>query len=246
MKKEIADKLAMEYSHLWHDSMTALPDGWISALVTMLDKLERLSSIERSPSRDPEGLATWVDLRIEVSAIRAAAYATPVRPAGKWRPGRALSCIDALNDFADQCSKICSVCGQPAVSDGSHIRCAEHTVVQPQVSRTQALYQEVRDLFPPVHGKAIDLHVPDHLFELLASSLRSILKLVIQEGVVGKVLITRVEIDDGALFVRVRYQSLTAVFMGTQMAINEMISDLEVLSDEATRKHNLGGSDATS
>ncbi len=65
-------------------------------------------------------------------------------------------------------------------------------------------------------------------------------------GIVGKVLITRVEMDDGALYVRVRYVDLTAAHLGTQMAINEMISDLEALSDEATRKHRLeGGSDAS-
>jgi hypothetical protein len=28
------------------------------------------------------------------------------------------------------------------------------------------------------------------------------------------------------------------------MEVNEMIADLEMLTDEATRKHNFGGSDA--
>lgn len=40
MKKEIADKLRLEYEYLWHNSMHALPDGWIEPLVKMLDRME--------------------------------------------------------------------------------------------------------------------------------------------------------------------------------------------------------------
>lgn len=110
--------------------------------------------------------------------------------------------------------------------------------------KEEVLYQEVRELFPEVHGSAISLQVLDHLWDLLSTTLRSVHKLVVSEGIVGKVMITRLEMDDGALFVRVRYYNLSAVFLGTQMAINEMIADLEALSDEATRKHQHGGSDA--
>lgn len=245
MDSKIATKLRIEYEHLWHDSMRHVPDGWIDPLVKMLDRMEGLSDIDPSYSRDPEGLATWVKIRIEVSSICAAAYVTPLEPAGKWRPGRALACIDALSEFAGQCSETCSICGLLAVPDGNRIRCAEHAAGDLRLSRAQALYQELRDLFPSIHGNSINLDLPDFLHDLVANTFRSILKLVIREGVVGKVLITRVEMDDGALFVRVRYQNLTAVFMGVQMAVNEMVADLEALSDEATRKHNLGGSDAS-
>ncbi|ARQ56936.1 hypothetical protein Kim5_CH00829 [Rhizobium sp. Kim5] len=245
MKKELADKLRLEYEHLWHDSMLAVPDGWIDPLVAMLDKLYALSEVDRSMSFDSEGLATWVKIRIEVSSTHSAAYVTPLEPAGEWRPGRALACIDALSEFARQCSKTCSICGLPGAPDGNSMRCAEHAAVEPQVSRSQRLYQEVRDLFPEVDGKAIDLNVPDHLFDLVASTLRSILKVVERYDIVGKVFITKIEMDGEALFVRVRYVDLTYVFLGAQMEINEMISDLEMLSDEATRKHNLGGSDAS-
>ncbi len=251
MKKEFADKLRIEYEYLWHDSMAALPDGWVTPLVKMLDRLYALSNVNRSMSYDPEGLATWVNLRIEVQDSCAFAFATPMIPAARWNGPRAVECIDALNELHGQTQETCSICGAEGHlrmrilgGDREGIFCEDHKHTR-RVDRTDALYQEVRDLFPDVHGKAIDLAVPDHLWDLLPTTLRSIHKLVTAEDIVGKVLITKIEMDDGALFVRVRYQNLTAVHLGIQMAVNEMVADLEALSDEVTRKHQ-GGSDAAS
>jgi hypothetical protein len=254
MKKEIADKLSLEYEYLWHESMREMPDGWIKPLVKMLDRMESLSTVKPSSFMTPS-LLLWVNLRVEVEDSGAFAYATPMIASGRWHGPMALECITALSEFCGETQETCSVCG----ADG-HLRmrilggyregvfCDEHKDVhRGDAARTHAdaLYQDVRDLFPEVHGSAINLNVPDHLRDLLASTLRSIHKLVIAEDIVGKVLITRIEMDDGALYVRVRYVDLTAVFMGVQMAVNEMISDLEVLSDEATRKHQHGGPDAS-
>lgn len=239
MKKEIAEKLRLEYAHLWDDSMADVPDGWITPLTTMLDKLYALSDVGRSMSHDAGGLATWVKIRVEVSSIIAIAYAAPLLPAGKWNPSRALACIEVLSGFQRQTQETCELCGLPGTLNDGHVRCVGHAGADPAAARADALYQEVRDLFPEAHGKAIDLAVPDYLFELVTSTLRSILKLVKQEDIVGKVMITRIEMDDGALFVRVRCNDLTAVHLGTQMSVNEMIADLEALSDEATRQHQL-------
>ncbi|TAV04563.1 hypothetical protein [Rhizobium ruizarguesonis] len=130
--------------------------------------------------------------------------------------------------------------------EGNRVLCIGHAGGAAENARREAaLYDEVHMLFPPGHGSAINLAVPNHLFDLVSTTLRAILKLVESEDIVGKVLITRIEWDGDALFVRVRYQQLEAVFMGVQMSINEMIADLEALSDELTRKHNAGGSDAS-
>jgi hypothetical protein len=241
MDSKIADKLSKEYDYFWRDNLRELPDGWTEPLVSLFDQLYKLSAIDATG----DSALIAVDLYVDIKANRAFAFATPILPSRWWTDGRRKALVDALIDFQSTTMKTCTVCGNPGVAVDGQVRCLDHSDADPAKARAAALYQEVRDLFPSVHGKAINLNVPDHLWDLLASTLRSIRKLIVAENIVGKVLITRLEIDNGALFVRVRYNDLEAVFMGVQMAINEMISDLEVLSDEATRKHHHGGSDAS-
>lgn len=233
MSPDQIERIRMMHRRYYHQSINVLPDGWYKIVD---DFLHLISSIA--------DLTDGVSVRFERTPSGLKAFAFPEM--SRWHPEQDIALRVAQRTLYGLSQQTCEVCGLPAVLEGNRIRCAEHAAVEPQVSQSQALYQEVRDLFPPVHGNSINLDLPDFLHDLVANTFRSILKLVIREGVVGKVLITRVEVDDDALFVRVRYQNLTAVFMGTQMAINEMISDLEVLSDEATRKQNSGGSDAAS
>ncbi|TAV14745.1 hypothetical protein [Rhizobium ruizarguesonis] len=254
MKRDIADKLALEYNNLWDDSMSALPDGWITPLVTMLDKLEGLSNVDRSISYDAKGLATWVDVQVEVSAICASAYAAPLKPAGKWNPARALACIEALSEFSGQCSETCSICGQPGLLRMPNIGdpvegvlCdVHHAEAASKVDRAAELYNECRILFPGVHGKAIDLHVPDYLFDLLASCLRKVKEVATDEGgyLEGKVQITRIEMIEGQLHVRHVYDKMPAGAVAAMIDIDDTLRYLEAQADELTRKH--GGSNAAS
>jgi hypothetical protein len=255
MKKEVADKLSKEYANLWDDSMRDVPDGWTDALVTMLDKLYGLSNVERSMSYDAEGLATWVDLRIEVSEIVAIAYVAPLKPAGKWNPSRALACIEALSEFSGRTAETCSVCGDPGIlrmpnfGDGVEgVLCDHHSAeAASQVDHAAALYAECRVLFPPVHGKAINLNVPDFLFDLLAHCLRKVKEVVTDEGgyLEGKVQITRVEMIDDQLHVRHVYSQMPAGAVAAMIEVDDALRYLEAQADELTRKHQ-GGSDAAS
>ncbi len=251
MKKEIADKLAKEYDYFWRENLRQLPDGWLTPLLDLFEKLYRLSATDATIA----GALIPVALYVEIKSTRAFAFASPTLPARWWTDARRKALVDALADFQGQTMKTCQVCGSSGVTtlvsrgdlkDG--VYCGEHTPraadLSPKMSRADALYAECRDLFPPVHGSAINLDLPDYLLDLVASTFRKVLKLVIEAGVVGKVLVTRVEMDDGALFVRVQFQNLTAVNLSLQMTINELISDLEVRSDEAIREQ--GGADAAS
>ncbi|MBY5408868.1 hypothetical protein HFO98_10340 [Rhizobium leguminosarum] len=185
-----------------------------------------------------------VSVRFERTLTGLKAFAFP--EVSRWHPEQSNALRAAQRQIYELSQQTCEVCGNPGAAEDGHVWCIGHAgELADKVRREAALYDECRVLFPSIHGKAIDLSVPDYLFDLVATTLRSILKLVESEDIVGKVLITRIEFDGDALSVRVRYQNLEAVFMGTQMAINEMLTDLEVLSDEATRKHNLGGSNAS-
>ncbi|WP_105432747.1 hypothetical protein [Neorhizobium sp. T6_25] len=251
MKKEIADRLSKEYANLWDDSMRVIPDGWITPLLTMLDRLYGLSDVDRK-SYQGEGLSTWVDLHIDVSPIVAIAYATPLKPAGKWTPGRALACVEALAEFSVQTGETCRTCGEPGIMrlDGIEgIYCDQHRDEEAaKIDKYAALYDECRVIFPAVHGKAIDLHVPDFLYDLLASSLRKIKQVVEDEGgyLEGKIKITRLEMIDGQLHVRHVYDQMPAGAEPAMMEIDDTIRWLEGQSDELVRKHNSdGGSDAS-
>ncbi|NTI03111.1 hypothetical protein G6K88_13890 [Agrobacterium rhizogenes] len=235
MNPDNIDRIRTMHRAYYHSSIDSLPDGWTQLVMDFLHVVDGIGDLTDS-----------VSIRFERCPDGCRAFAFPEM--SRWHPEQMHALRVAQRELYGLSQQTCEVCGNPgAIEDeDGHTYCIGHTGVDPARARAEALYQELRDLFPPVRGKVIDLNVPDHLFELLASSLRSILKLVIREGVVGKVLITRVEVDDDALFVRVRYQNLTAVHLGIQMAVNEMVADLEALSDEATRKHQHGGSDAAS
>jgi hypothetical protein len=132
MNQEIASRLRAEYEYLWHDSMTALPDGWVEPLVVMLEKMNRLSAVGPSNFMSP-GLITWVNLRVEVGSSSASAFAMPVMTPGKWNPTRALECVVALLDFHGSTQATCSVCGSEGHlrmrilgSNNEGIYCDEH------------------------------------------------------------------------------------------------------------------------
>ncbi|PDS34392.1 hypothetical protein CO665_30630 [Rhizobium anhuiense] len=110
MKAEIATRLKAEYHYLFHDSMTALPHGWIEPLVHLLERMYRLSTVGPVSFASP-GLVTWVNLRVEVGSSSASAFAMPVMTPGKWNPARALECIEALLEFHGSTQETCSVCG---------------------------------------------------------------------------------------------------------------------------------------
>jgi hypothetical protein len=250
MKKEIADNLAKEYSNLWDDSMRDIPDGWVTPLVDMLDKLEGLSNVARSMSYDAEGLATWIDIRIEVSPICAAAYVAPLKPAGKWNPARAFACIEALSDFSGQCAETCRTCGEPGImrlgGGIEGIYCDQHRDEEAaKIDKYAALYDECRVIFPVVHGKAVDLHVPDFLFDLLARCLRKVKEVVLDEGgfLEGKIKITRLEMIEGQLHVRHVYNEMPAGATAAMIEVDDTLRFLVAQADELTRKR--GGSDAS-
>ncbi|MGX9991576.1 hypothetical protein ACS4RR_020835 [Rhizobium sp. Z1P35] len=110
MKKEIAERLHAEYNLLWHDSMSALPDGWTEPLVNLLERMYRLSTVGPGNFMAP-GTITWCQLRVEVYRSSAMAFASPMMPPGKWHPDRALVCVEALAEFYGQTQATCMVCG---------------------------------------------------------------------------------------------------------------------------------------
>ncbi|MGO6883047.1 hypothetical protein ACCS44_29805 [Rhizobium ruizarguesonis] len=221
------------YQRYYHQSVDSLPDGWIAIIDDFFLALEGLGDF-----LEP------VSVRFEQTPSGLKTFAFP--EVSRWHPEQMNALRIAQRSLYGLSQQTCEICGLPgAVEDDGRVRCIGHAGVDPAQARGEALYQEVRALFPEVHGKAIDLTVPDHLFDLVAATFRAILKVVERYEIVGKVLITKIEMDGDALFVRVRYLDLTYVFLGAQMEINELISDLEMLSDDATRKHNLGGSNAS-
>ncbi|MGO7353850.1 hypothetical protein ACCS66_03840 [Rhizobium ruizarguesonis] len=232
MKPENIGHLRTVYKRYYHPSVDRLPDGWIALIDDFFLSLEGIGDLNTAAS-----------IRFERTASGLQAFVFPERPL--WHPRAILSLHTAQRELYEQSQQTCEVCGNPGAAEDGHVWCIGHAgELAAKARREAALYEECRALFPEVHGEAINLAVPDHLFDLLSTSLHAIHKLVVSEDIVGKVLITRLEIDDGALFCRVHYSKLGAVFQGTQMAINEMLADLEVLSDELTRKHKPGGSDA--
>lgn len=110
MKTDIVAKLRIEYEHLWHDSMRDVPDGWVTPLVAMLDRIEALSTVKPSSFMSPS-LLIWVNLRVEVQSSGAFAVATPMISTSRWHGPRAWECIAALSEFHGQTQETCSICG---------------------------------------------------------------------------------------------------------------------------------------
>ncbi|MGO4566091.1 hypothetical protein AB4Z52_13670 [Rhizobium sp. 2YAF20] len=218
------------YRHYYHPSVDNLPDGWWQLVMDFLHLMDGIGDLTDSVSirfeRGPDGVRAFVFPEMS-----------------RWSPDQMNTLRIAQHELYGLSQQTCELCGLPGAAEDGHVYCIGHAGGDEKTAREAALYHEVRDLFPEVHGKAINLAVPEYMSNLLAITFRAILKIVVDEDIVGKVLITKVEMDGGALFVRVRYLDLEAVFMGVQMSINEMISDLETLSDELTRKH--GGSNAS-
>ncbi|MBX5160430.1 hypothetical protein HJB89_25430 [Rhizobium sp. NZLR8] len=232
MSPDVIDRIRVMHRKYYHESIDTLPDGWFQLVDDFLHVINSIGD-----------MTDGVSVRFERTPSGLKAFCFPEM--SRWHPEQDIALRVAQRTIYGLSQQTCEVCGLPGASDGHHIRCIGHAGADPAEARAAAIYQEVRDLFPSIHGKAIDLDVPDHLFDLLASTLRSIHKLVQQEDIVGKVLITRLEMDDGALFIRVRYIDLTAVHLGAQMSINTMIADLEAQADELVRKHKQGGSNAS-
>ncbi|MBA9034317.1 hypothetical protein [Rhizobium leguminosarum] len=233
MTPENIDRIRVMYRDYYHQSVDSLPDGWFQIVRDFLYEMDGLGDLTDS-----------VSIRFERTSSGAKAFCFPEM--GRWTNAQMTTLGSAQTQLYLMSQQTCEVCGNPGASEDGHVYCIGHAGELAAKARREAgLYDEIHLLFPPGHGSAINLNVPDHLFDLLASTFRAILKVVERYEVVGKVLITRVEMDDGALFVRVRYTDLTYMFIGVQMEVNELISDLEMLSDEATRKHNLGGQNAS-
>jgi hypothetical protein len=234
MSPDNIDRIRTMYRDYYHSSIESLPDGWTQLIMDFLYQMDGIGDLTDSVScrfeRCPDGCRAFVFPEMS-----------------RWHPEQMDTLRVAQRELYGLSQQTCEVCGNPGAMEGKRVLCIGHAggVDEKVALREAALYDECRILFPPVHGSAINLRVPDHLWDLLSTTLRAILKLVENEDIVGKVLITRLEIDDGALFARVRYNDLEAVFMGTQMSIGEMVADLETLSDELTRKHQHGGSDAS-
>ncbi|MGO8034974.1 hypothetical protein [Rhizobium leguminosarum] len=232
MKPENIEHLRTIYKHCYHSSVDSLPDGWVALIDDFLLALEGIGDLN-----------TAVSIRFERGADGLRSFVFP--EASRWHPQQDAALRVAQRTLYGLSQQSCETCGNPGAMEDGHVWCPDHAAAAAaKVRRAADLYAECRTLFPPIHGNAINLDVPDHLFDLVANTLRSILKAVERYDIIGNVMITRVEIEDGALFVRVRYTDLTFGFIGAQIEINEMIADLEMLTDEATRKHNLGGSDA--
>ncbi|MGX9991575.1 hypothetical protein ACS4RR_020830 [Rhizobium sp. Z1P35] len=233
MSPDNIDRIRTMYRDYYHSSIDSQPDGWTQLIMDFLYQMDGIGDLTDSVScrfeRCPDGCRAFVFPEMS-----------------RWHPEQMDTLRVAQRELYGLSQQTCEVCGTPGAMEGNRVFCIGHAGgAAEKAAREAALFDEVHMLFPPGHGASINLAVPNHLFDLLSTTLRSIHKVVKQEDIVGKVLITRVEMDDGTLYVRVRYHDLPAVFLGTQMAINEMISDLEVLSDEATRKHNQGGPDAS-
>ncbi|ANP84455.1 hypothetical protein [Rhizobium leguminosarum] len=233
MSPDNIDRIRTMHRAYYHHSIDGLPDGWTQLIMNFLHAMDGIGDLTDS-----------VSIRFERCPDGCRAFVFPEM--SRWHPEQMNTLRIAQRELYGLSQQTCEICGNPGAMEGKRVLCIGHAGgVAEKAAREQALYDEVASLFPEGHGSAIDLGVPEHLWDLLSTTLRAILKLVESEDIVGKVLITRIEFDGEALFVRVCYQNLEAVFLGIQMSINEMISDLEVLSDEATRKHNLGGSDAS-
>ncbi|MBX5164765.1 hypothetical protein [Rhizobium sp. NZLR4b] len=230
MKPENIQHLRTTYKRYYHSSVDSLPDGWVAIIDDFLLALEGMGDFLEPAS-----------VRFEQTPSGLKAFAFP--EVSRWHPEQMNALRIAQRELYGRSQQTCEVCGNPGAIEEGHVHCIGHAGDDPAEARAGALYQECRVLFPEVHGNAINLDVPDYLFDLLANTLRAILKLVVKEDIVGKVLITRLEYDRECLFVRVSYNDLETVFMGVQMAINEMVADLEALSDELTRRQQ-GGSDA--
>jgi hypothetical protein len=113
MNEHMAQRLHAEYDHLFHDSMKALPNGWIKPLGHLLDRMQALSDIgPRAFTGTGVAPVTWVQIRVEVYQSSAMVFATPIMPSGNWNPERALACVEAMNDFHDETQETCTVCGR--------------------------------------------------------------------------------------------------------------------------------------
>ncbi|PDS34391.1 hypothetical protein CO665_30625 [Rhizobium anhuiense] len=233
MSPDNIDRIRTMYRDYYHSSIDGLPDGWTQLIMDFLHAMDGIGDLTDS-----------ISIRFERCPDGCRAFVFPEM--SRWHPEQMNALRIAQRELYGLSQQTCEVCGNPGAMEGNRVFCIGHAGgVAAKAAREQALYDEVHLLFPKVHGKAIDLNVPDHLFHLLSTTLRAILKLVENEDAVGKVLITRVEMDDEALYVRVRFIDLEATDMYLQMSVNEMIADLEALSDVATRKHREGGSNAS-
>ncbi|MGO6676402.1 hypothetical protein [Rhizobium leguminosarum] len=233
MKLEDIQHLRTTYKRYYHPSLDSLPDGWVAIIDDFFLALEGIGDLNEA-----------VSVRFERTLTGLKAFAFP--EVSRWHPEQSNALRIAQRELYALSQQTCEVCGNPGAMEDNRVFCIGHAGgAADKAAREQALYDEVHLLFPPGHGNAINLNVPEHLFDLVAATFRAILKVVERYEIVGKVLITKIEMDADALFVRVRYVDLTYTFIGAQMEINELISDLEMLSDEATRKHNLRGSDAS-
>lgn len=233
MTPDLIDTLRVMYKAYYHPSIDSLPDGWYTLIKDFLSEMDGIGDLTDSVSvrfeRGPDGLRSFVFPEMS-----------------RWHPEQMNTLRVAQRTAYGLSQQTCEICGQPGLPHDGSVVCIDHKDAGARkAGREEALYAEVCSLFPQAYGSAINLSVPDHLWQLLSSTLRSILKVAERYDIIGKALITRIEMDGEALFIRVRYVDLTYVFLGAQMEINELISDLEMLSDEATRKHNLGGSDAS-
>ncbi|MBY3363786.1 hypothetical protein [Rhizobium laguerreae] len=233
MKPDLIDRIRVMHRAYYHSSIDSLPDGWWKLVMDFLNAVDGIGDLTDTVSvrfeRCPDGLRAFVFPEMS-----------------RWHPEQMNTLRIAQRELYGLSQQTCEVCGNPGAMEGNRVFCIGHAGGAAEKARREAaLYDEVHMLFPPGHGAAINLAVPNHLFDLVATTLRAIHKLVENEDAVGKVLITRVEMDDEALYVRVRFIDLEATDMYLQMSVNEMIADLEALSDVATRKHREGGSNAS-
>ncbi|MCJ9720808.1 hypothetical protein MOV66_10315 [Agrobacterium sp. SHOUNA12C] len=168
----------------YHQSIDSLPDGWTQLVMDFLHVVDDIGDLTDSVSarfeRGPDGCRAFIFPEMS-----------------RWHPEQMNALRIAQRELYGLSQQTCEVCGNPGAMEGTRVLCIEHAggAAAKATLREAALYEECRVLFPPVHGKAINLNVPDFLFELVASTLRSIRKLVVAEDIVGKVLITRLECD---------------------------------------------------
>ena len=205
MDQKNIDRVKDAYPAYYHVSIASIPDGWTALIDDFLQEMHGIG--------DPSDSVTC---RFERTTSGLKAFAFPEMLV--WSVGQMTTLRAAQRQLYQMSRCHCEWCGTTpaeAVALGDHVSfilCKKHKVsaeakLGEQVKRFEdrvAFRSEVSALFP-AHTQMTSLHVSDHNDHLLRQTLRAILKIVVERGHVGTVLVTKVEETGGQLFLRVTY-----------------------------------------
>jgi hypothetical protein len=231
MDKANIDKLRTEYPDYYHVSIASIPDGWTALINDFLQEMHGIG--------DP---LDAVSCRFERTTSGLKAFAFPEMLV--WSVGQMTTLRAAQRQLYQMSRCHCEWCGTTpaeAVGMGDHVTfflCQEHKIsaeakLGEQVRRFEDRIKfrtEVSALFP-AHTHMVSLHVSDHNTEILQQTLRAILKIVVERGHIGKVLVTKVGESEGQLFMRVTYADDFGD-LATEEEINDLVHFAHHQSDK--------------